>query len=281
MVSWGNSDYCPDNYGGDDLFALGQSEVVFLTGASSRRSFLFPRFRYTVGMRLHNFFVSEKIGEKKSVTITDAGLLHQFKKVFRFTPGQEVVLLDNSGNEYVSEINSLTISEAKVLIKSARENIFHPRRTITLYQSIIKKDNFEWIVQKGTELGVSKIVPIISERSEKKSLNLDRLAIIAKEACEQSGRAVLPTLSIPVTLADAISDVTLPYLAFHSDGEAFSADIRGAIGRDVSILIGPEGGWSDHELSLFREKGIEIFSLGSQTLRAETASVAVSALLLL
>lgn len=232
-------------------------------------------------MRTHTFFISEKIGEKKSVTITDAGLLHQFKKVFRFTAGQEIVLLDNSGNEYVSEISSLTLGEAKVAVKSVRENIFHPRRQVTLYQSIIKKDNFEWIVQKATELGVSKIVPIISERSEKKSLNLERLAIIAKEACEQSGRSVLPTLSEPVTFADAISSVTLPCLAFHSDGETFSAEARQAVARDVSVLIGPEGGWSDHELFLFREKGVEICSLGSQTLRAETASVAVSALLLL
>ncbi|MEN9614382.1 MAG: hypothetical protein RLZZ347_689 [Candidatus Parcubacteria bacterium] len=232
-------------------------------------------------MRTHTFFVSDTIGEKKSVTIVDEALLHQFKKVFRFTIGQEIVLFDNSGNEYVSKIDSLTIREVKVSIISVRECVFHPRRTVTLYQSIIKKDNFEYVVQKATELGVSKIVPVLSERSEKKSLNLDRLTIIAKEACEQSGRATLPTLLAPVTLASVISAVSLPCLAFHSDGEAFSAETRESVGKDVSVLIGPEGGWSDHELYAFREKGIEIFSLGSQTLRAETASVAVSALLLL
>lgn len=232
-------------------------------------------------MRTHTFFVSEKIGDRKSVTITHEGLLHQFKKVFRFTVGQEIVLFDNSGNEYVSEIDSLIADRAQVSIKSVREHTFHPRRTITLYQSIIKKDNFEWVVQKATELGVSKIVPVISERSEKKSVNLDRLMIIAQEACEQSGRALLPTLSEPVTLEQVISLGVLPCLAFHSDGETFSTEAREAIAKDVSVLIGPEGGWSDHELFLFREKGIQICSLGSQILRAETASVAVSALLLL
>lgn len=270
--------------------------LFYLPDLESFLSFLIPRFVKTrdfsyyildtfyyilSSMRLHNFFISEKIGEKNSVTITDVGLLHQFKKVFRFNAGQEIVLFDNSGNEYVSEIVSLTADEARVSIKSVREHIFHPRRNVTLYQSIIKKDNFEWIVQKGTELGVSKIVPIISERSEKKSLNLDRLTIIAKEACEQSGRSILPALFEPVALTDVISSVNLPCLAFHSDGESFSAEAREVIPKDVSILIGPEGGWSDRELSLFREKGIEIFSLGSQTLRAETAVVAVATLLLL
>ncbi|MEK9131463.1 MAG: 16S rRNA (uracil(1498)-N(3))-methyltransferase [Patescibacteria group bacterium] len=232
-------------------------------------------------MRLHTFFVAEKIGEKNDISITDAGLAHQLKKVFRFKEGQEIVLFDNSGREYVSEISSLTTEAVGVRIKSAREHTFHPRREVTLIQSIVKKDTFEWIVQKSTELGVSTVVPVIAERSEKKSLNLDRLVVIAKEACEQSGRSVLPTIQTPVSLLDAISLVSTKVIAFHSGGETFDVEAREALPKAVSILIGPEGGWSDHELFLFREKGIAIFSLGSQTLRAETAAVVVSAILLL
>ena len=77
------------------------------------------------------------------------------------------MLFDNSGREYVSEISSLTTEAVGVRIKSAREHTFHPRREVTLIQSIVKKDTFEWIVQKSTELGVSTVVPVIAERSEK------------------------------------------------------------------------------------------------------------------
>ena len=230
-------------------------------------------------MRLHRFFIEQGITESGEITITDNDLIHQWGKVFRLKEGERVILFDGTGFDYVSEIVLLDKNRGvlKVIEKKLNENI--PKKEIHLFQSIIKKDKFEWGLEKGTELGVSYFHPIISERSEKKNINFERVRKIIKEASEQSGRRSLPSISELASLEDTLNNDFVS-VAFHPTGEKFDKNDFEK-DRILGIFIGPEGGWSGRELELFKEKEVKILSIGKQILRAETAAIAVSSLFLL
>jgi 16S rRNA (uracil1498-N3)-methyltransferase len=178
-----------------------------------------------------------------------------------------VVLFNGSGFEYECVISFISNREAKLEVVSKKPSII-PNTNITLYQSLIKKDNFEWIAEKATELGVAKIVPVVSERSEKKNINEERLKKILIEASEQCGRGDVPELGEIVDLEDAIQSAE-NIIIFDKGGDPVENTFEVA----ASIFIGPEGGWSEKEINMFKERGAHICSLGPLTLRAETAAI--------
>ncbi|MDQ3014647.1 MAG: 16S rRNA (uracil(1498)-N(3))-methyltransferase [bacterium] len=235
-------------------------------------------------MRLHRFFIEEHLRNKKDITIYDDEVIHQWKDVFRLRAGDKVILLDDSGYEYLSEIGLLAKGKAEVKIIEQTVSDILPTKEVWLFASIIKKDNFEWILEKGTEVGVTHFVPVLSDRTEKKDINMDRAYKIVREATEQSGRGKLPQVFEPASLEEALENDVTSFIAFHMDGEPFSVSLRDdlrASEDSLGILIGPEGGWSDNELELFKEKNIPIYSLGKGVLRAETAAIVVPSLILL
>jgi 16S rRNA (uracil1498-N3)-methyltransferase len=232
-------------------------------------------------MRLHRFYSSEKVGPRTQLAIVDADLIHQVRRVFRLMPNDKVVLFDGSGSEYICTIVSYDGDDGMTLTVSESVTArFTPSlgSRLWLFAALVKKDTFETIVEKATELGVTDIVPILAERSEKKSANDVRLAKIIMEASEQSGRGDLPTLHPVMSLKECLdlcdSEKLRVPLVFHTDGTQLEkgTDSPGALTQ--AVLIGPEGGWSPHEVSLFHEKKIAIRCLGPQVLRAETAVVA-------
>jgi len=234
-------------------------------------------------MRKHRFFISE---EPKNYTpgnqieIDDQALVHQWNNVFRMEEGREVIVLDNSRFEYEAAILKLEKNKAVIEILSKKKSEIEQKLKILLCQAVIKKDNFEWIVQKCTELGVEEFVPLIAERSEKKNLNIERLRVIGKEAAEQSGRAFITKIHEPVTLEDALAGTKNDSIVFDASGSPLH-NSSAIIHNSCSVFIGPEGGWSERELELFKQRGVKIFSLGNATLRAETAAISASALMLL
>lgn len=231
-------------------------------------------------MRLHNFFIEQKIVDQREVKIDDSNLLNQWRHVLRLNTGSSVVLFDNSGFEYLAQFTELTYRGATFAILEKRKNKFAPKKDIFLLQALIKPDKFEWILEKGTELGVSHFRPIITHRTVGKKLNLERARRILKESAEQSGRGILPSLYEPMALEEALSVYAFPYVAFDPEGVPRSGTPF-ETANPLGVFIGPEGGWSEQELALFRDKNIPIISLGAQTLRAETAAIAVASLLLL
>lgn len=230
-------------------------------------------------MRLHRFYIKEEIGDKESVIIRDPDLVHQLRTVFRFTVGGQIILFDNTGFEYHILISSFEHGEIVGSVVSKKESKNIPPRELHLFCSVIKKDNFEWVLEKGTELGVTRFIPILSDRSEKKNLNIERAEKILIEASEQSGRAVLPEIAPITDLEDSLNQ-DFPCFAFHPTGDVFTIE-HAQNYSPLGIFIGPEGGWTDREIFLFKKNDIRVYSLGSQTLRAETASVAISSLILL
>jgi 16S rRNA (uracil1498-N3)-methyltransferase len=234
-------------------------------------------------MRLHRFFIQEQLTNVHEFATTDRDLIHQLKDVFRLTAGEKIILLDNSGYEFYCSLTLVSKDRVTMHIDEVKENN-KPRNMkpyeVVLYQAIIKKDLFEWILEKATEIGVNRFVPILASRSEKKDINTERAEKIIREASEQSGRGLLPTLSPISILADVLKEPDIFFVAFHLEGEKYNSEMVTDKKR-VGVLIGPEGGWTPEELDLMRKHKVAIVSLGSQTLRAETAAIAVSSLLLL
>ncbi len=227
-------------------------------------------------MRFHRFFSSENIEavlQKPGDTLSSAHHTEQWRKVFRCKPGDSVILFDGSGFDFLCEIKDYQGETTILALVSKEKNAVIPAHDITLAAAIVKKDTFEWIVQKATELGVSRIIPVIAERSEKKNINIDRLQKIMIEAVEQSGRATVPVLDTTIDLSEAVSGLeAATSLVWEPEAPLFDKT-KDMVGKKV-IYIGPEGGWSSKELALFKERGIAVYSMGPQILRAETAVVA-------
>lgn len=251
-------------------------------------------------MKQHRFFIKEKIENKEVITLTDRDMLHQWKRVLRFPTGQRVILLDNTGTEFHGVISELSVDKAyinKEKINSS-ESYEQVIPSVKLYPALIKKDKFDWVLQKSTEIGVDSFHPIISDRTEKMGFNILRAEKIVTEASEQSERRMIPRITVPQkldeTLQDVLKDKTLKDIYFALEfNSPFLKDILSDILEDKSlsdiylkdinfhIFVGPEGGWSESDIEIFNKHGVKFVSVGSPVLRAETASVVVSTLLIL
>ena len=235
-------------------------------------------------MKLQRFFVGEKLAIAENFISTNSDLIHQLKNVFRKRVGDEIVLLDNSGWQFFAKITRLDKKGLECVIERGERAKNVTKQKMILCQSLIKKDNFEFILQKATELGVSKIIPIMSERSEKKGINKERMEKILQEASEQSERGVLPELLPVMSLQEAIDWVAekgIKAIAFHTGEEKVDWQKQIYAEDTMAVFVGPEGGYGELDLAIFRERQILLYSLGEQVLRAETAAIAVCAKVLL
>lgn len=246
-------------------------------------------------MRLHRFYIKEKIdspasnalrsnaGREKEIEISNPEIIHQWKNVFRFGAGDKVILFDGNGIDFVCEIISIDKKESRLSVVEKIENKFEPKKKISLYFSLIKKNNMELILEKCTELGVSEFHPVISERSDPNKFlseqKLERARKIITEASEQSGRGELPTIHEPVFLSEVLKNFSGDGIVFDPSGLNF--EVSSYEFQVLSLFVGPEGGWTESELEMFHQKGIQVFSLGKQILRAETAGIVSSAMMLL
>ena len=241
--------------------------------------------------RLHRFFIPPEWISKPKVMLSGQ-VAHQIKNVLRMRPGWQIEVLDNFGNEYVVMLTRVDRSWVEGEILAERVAQGEPSLPVTLYQGTLKAQKFEWVLQKGTELGISEFVPVISERSvladveavEQKMLRWER---IIQEAAEQSGRGALPELrpammlSVACQRAGRLDGVRL--LAW--EGAAAGESLRSALAQvqsppRVSLFIGSEGGFSEKEVDIARQNGIQPVWLGRRILRAETAGIATAAAIL-
>ncbi|MES2314650.1 MAG: RsmE family RNA methyltransferase [Patescibacteria group bacterium] len=239
-------------------------------------------------MRLHRFYISETVGSKNEIILGTVDVVHQIRKVFRLKKGDLLIIFDGSGSDYTCGIEDFRDETIVLGVREVSKSRFMPERDVHLYAALVKKDTFEWIVEKATELGVTKIIPIIAERTEKKAVNEDRLKKIVIEASEQSGRGSIPEIAPVIGLKEVVVellaknetlDSCVRILAFHTDAELFERSDLGEV-EPLACFIGPEGGWSPDELGLFHENKIPVKSIGNQVLRAETAVVATLSLVM-
>ena len=210
---------------------------------------------------------------------------HQIIRVFRLSSGDEISILDNSGSEYHVRIDRISGGIVEGAIIDTATGNLEPSIHVTLYQGILKGEKFEWILQKGTELGVCQFVPMICSRSIPRHTEkwyLDKRARwnkIVTEASEQSGRTRVPVISDPKSFQDACLEASLPSIVsiipWEQEVDKKLKDAIRNIGSDsIGILIGPEGGFDKSEISLAWSKGITPVTIGKRILRAETAAIA-------
>ena len=212
----------------------------------------------------------------------------QLRNVLRLQPGSRVSVFDGSGAEYLAEIASLDDREATAVIISTSRPDTEPPLRLTLIQGIPKGEKIDLILQKCTEIGVARFLIAETERSithippAKVPDRLDRWRSIVREAAEQSGRVLLPTVEGVLTFKQALTEAQTHAHALIADPTAAEffeiqcsmLDIR----CSIAVLIGPEGGFTPKELDSARSAGITPVSLGPRILRTETAAVVASAL---
>lgn len=228
----------------------------------------------TVRMKIHRFIGPFDL-KKSSIQIREKDFVHQIVRVLKLKTAEKIELCDGAGFEALYEIVETASNMVEILrIEDARKNIAEPERHVVLYAAILKRENFEWAVQKATECGASEIVPIITDRTVKKEVKRERLAQIAKEAAEQSGRGRVPIVEPPMKLKAAMGHAELngSNHFFHISDSVIpgKAKIPAAAHR-VGLFIGPEGGWTKEEAELAEKAGCEIASLGPRVFRGETA----------
>lgn len=230
-------------------------------------------------MRLNRFYL-ENFSNQKNIILDQVSLFHQIKNVLKMKTG-DFISLFFAPYEAIYKIEK--IDNKKIFLTWQEDvvvkNIINKK--IVLFQSLIKKDKMEWVVQKAVELGVSEIIPIISERSEKKDINLNRLNKILIEASEQCGRVDLIKISPVIKFSEVLQEVEGISFLGDGSGDFFVDKIKGLnIKKNkINIFIGPEGGWSIEELELAKKNKVEIVSLNNNILRSETATVAFLSLI--
>lgn len=230
-------------------------------------------------MRLHRFFIPASVPSSGDFTVTDENLLNQWRNVLRMDVGDTLVVFDGGGEEAVCTFAQLEKKSAMLSVTEYRKGII-PTREVTLFMALVKRDNFELVLQKATELGVSRIVPVQTARSEKKGINRDRSEKILREATEQSGRTTVPVLDDEIRLADVVKKYSVPLVALDPRGALSARDAQSMTLDKMGILVGPEGGFTEEEISFFDEHTIPIVCTGKTILRAETAAVVAVALAL-
>jgi 16S rRNA (uracil1498-N3)-methyltransferase len=217
---------------------------------------------------------------KRSIMLTADEARH-LREVLRLKPGDEVSVFDGEGKEFRARVAQARRDFAELElddeIEPARPE--SPLR-ITLAVALLKGEKFDLVVQKATELGVSRFVPLITRYADIKlrdesdaSKRVARWQRIALEATKQSGRALVPEVSAPASLGSVLNN---PCLLFSEKGGQGLTRIES---DEVTAVIGSEGGWSEEELDEARAAGAQIVTLGGRLLRAETAAITATALL--
>jgi 16S rRNA (uracil1498-N3)-methyltransferase len=239
----------------------------------------------------HRFFLPPASISQGQV-IFPPDLAHQLHDVLRMHPGARVTVLDNAGQEYEVELEQVQRDRATGHVRAQWAVQAEPGTSITLYPCLLKGERMEWVLQKGTELGVCAFVPLLSERTVARDAGRmankrPRWERIIREAAEQSHRGRLPALHAPLFFAQACQESAQAHdLSLIPWEEETRDDLAGVLrARDrrpahIGLFIGPEGGFAADEIALARRWGMQVVTLGPRILRAETAALAAVAIIL-
>ncbi len=226
-------------------------------------------------MRLSRFFIDAplSLGQHE----LPEAQAHYISRVLRPVAGDAVQLFDGSGQEYLGELIDVGKKAVRVELREQLAGQAESPLRIHLGQGLSRGERMDWAIQKATELGVSEITPIVSERcevrlkDERADKRLAHWRQVAISACEQCGRSVLPVIHAPITLAEWQGHVQAELkLVLHPVAAPLESHARP---HNLAFLIGPEGGLSEAEVEQAKAAGFHAARLGPRVLRTETAPV--------
>ena len=241
---------------------------------------------------MRRFFVPPGLLADREVNLPPE-LARRLATVLRLKRGERLVLADGAGRDYEVELTAVSPRAATAAVVAERPSPPEPSLELVLYQSLIRPQRFELVLEKGTELGVSRFVPLLSGRArvrtpgpagEGGSQRMQRWRRIVTEAAEQSGRGRVPAIDPPSLFEDAVRSAPglrlLPWEGERSQGLRSYLRSLGDRPLAASLFIGPEGGFAEDEVRLAREAGCVPISLGPRILRSETAGIVAAALVM-
>ena len=233
-------------------------------------------------MKIRNrVFVKDHL-EGGLVLTLDQRATHYLFNVLRCQNG-EYISLFNESTEWLSKIDKIDSKEVKVLIEKNIKSA-DKREEITLYFSPIKKNQTELIIQKCTEIGVTNFQPVLMERTNFSSFNIDRLSLIAIEAVEQSEQMRIPNIYKPIKFEELLFKDKKNQITLVCSVEENNNSIRNVVknnnAANYSLMIGPEGDFSESEMdNILNKENYFTVSLGNTVLKSETASITAAAIL--
>lgn len=241
------------------------------------------------GRPRHRFAIRPEWRQGERIRFS-AEATEQMRRVLRLGPGDLVGAFDGSGQEYLVRLTATAATGAVGEIEATAERASEPRLAIRLAQALLPRDRFELVLQKGTEVGVAGFVPLVTERSlvpagALGAERLERWRRIVQEAAEQSGRTRVPRVEAPVRLAELLGDARGPLLLAWEREAARGprralAEIGPRLAGELTLVVGPEGGFGPAEIEAAVAAGALTVSLGPRILRAETAGPILAALAL-
>ncbi len=224
---------------------------------------------------MSRFFVAPFVGDAVTITGEDA---HHIHRVLRMRKGDMVTVCDGVGTDYECRITDLCDTAVDLQVINRTPTTCEPTTAVTLYQGLPKGDKMEWIIQKCVEIGITRIVPVAMSRSvvklnaaegEKKQKRWQK---IAAGAAEQSGRGCIPEVTAPISFSAALEQLKNEYaVTFYEGGGQPLSSLVGADTRQISIVVGPEGGIEAEEIEKLQQNGAFVATLGKRILRCETA----------
>lgn len=237
---------------------------------------------------MQRYFIKNDQIEHNEIRMTNPDDVHHIRQVMRMTPGTKIVCTDEHEQAYLCIIKEITETIVHASVIEMLDNSTELPVEVTIFQGLPKKNKLEFVIQKGTELGCAHFKLFPAERSivkwdhKKRIQNTERLRRIAKEASEQSERRKVPTVEVFTSLKDILNNhlsYDMMFFAYEEEArtKAFNS-LATALhkcnaGMKIGIFIGPEGGFSNNEITTFKQYGIQPIRLGARILRTETASI--------
>ena len=232
----------------------------------------------------HRYFLTSLSGDTAIVSGAEAAHLI---KVMRIREGDSVILTDRTGWDYTATALTVSKEEIHFRIESKEKNPAEPTVNLTVYMALPKADKLEFITQKMCELGAVRLVPFVSEycvaqKSKKDDSKITRLQKISDEACKQSGRSAPMVVEKTATFREILPQLAKydKAILFYEHGTEKLSQTDFSDCRNVAVIIGSEGGFSQKEADLMTEKGAVSVVLGSRILRCETAAVTAASLVM-
>ena len=231
---------------------------------------------------MRRFYAPVNAFKNGEITL-DVEETRHLRDVLRLKPGEEVSVFDGTGREFLCNINEIGKKDTRlIIIKEIEPASPESPLEVTIAATVLNGEKYDLIIQKSVELGVTTLVPLNTIRCDVKAKDvvkrLDRWRRIALEATKQCGRAKLMMISEPVPFEQFLGDSKNDNLVLFSERDGFGFSTISP-DKKITAFYGPKGGWDDSELDLARNNNVNIVTLGGRILRAETAAIAITAIL--